>query len=135
KIIETEVVLSEPPPVDEETPPPPPPVEPPPPRKDQVRMPPPKVVPAEEVREEEPPTVEDLKKADPGPKTIAGDPTADIRIDMPVAEGPKDQEVTKDVDHIFQSVEVASSPQGGLEEFYMYVGRNYNYQAQAHVQG
>lgn len=137
KIIETEVVLSEPPPVDEETPPPPPPVEPPPPRKDQVRMPPPKVVPAEEVREEEPPTVEDLKKADPGPKTIAGDPTADIRIDMPVGEGPKDQEVTEDIgaDHIFKAVEVQPQPPGGMNAFMKYIGDNYQYPSQAQAQG
>lgn len=135
RTIETEVVLSEPPPVDEEAVIPPPIVEPPPPRVDQVRMPPPVVVEAAQVRDEEPPTVEELKKADPGPKTIAGDPTANIRIDLPVAEGPKDQEVTEDVNHVFQSVEVPPSPQGGLEEFYKYVGRNYNYPAQAQEQG
>jgi len=137
RIIETEVVLSEPPPVDEAAPPPPPPVEPPPPRVDQVRMPPPVVVKAEEVRDEEPPTVEELKKADPGPKTIAGDPTAAIRIDMPVGEGPKDQEVTEqgDANQIFTSVEVAPAPQGGMEEFYKFVGKNYNYPAQAQEQG
>jgi len=135
RTIETEVVLSEPPPVDEEAVIPPPIVEPPPPRVDQVRMPPPVVVEAAQVRDEEPPTVEQLKVADPGPKTIAGDPTADIRIDLPVGEGPKDQEVTEDVNHIFQSVEVPPTPQGGLEEFYKYVGRNYNYPAQAQEQG
>jgi len=136
KIIETEVVLSEPPPVDEETPPPPPPVEPPPPRKDQVRMPPPKVVPAEEVREEEPPTVEDLKKADPGPKTIAGDPTADIRIDLPVGEGPKDQVVTEDNSiHPFEAIEVQPQPPGGMAAFMKYIGDNYQYPSQAQAQG
>lgn len=138
QIIETEVVLSEPPPVnEEEPPPPPPPVEPPPPRVDQVRMPPPVVVKAEEVRDEEPPTVEDLKKADPGPKTLAGDPTADIRIDLPVGDGPKDQEVTEAVssNQVFTSVEVAPTPQGGMEEFYKFVQRNYNYPPQAQEQG
>lgn len=138
QIIETEVVLSEPPPVnEEEPPPPPPPVEPPPPRVDQVRMPPMEVVKAEEVRDEEPPTVEDLKKADPGPKTLAGDPTADIRIDLPVGDGPKDQEVTEAVpsNHVFTSVEVAPTPQGGMEEFYKFVANNYNYPPQAVEQG
>lgn len=138
QIIETEVVLSEPPPVnEEEPPPPPPPVEPPPPRVDQVRMPPMEVVKAEEVRDEEPPTVEDLKKADPGPKTLAGDPTADIRIDLPVGDGPKDQEVTEAVpsNHVFTSVEVAPTPQGGMDEFYKFVGNNYNYPPQAVEQG
>lgn len=137
KVIETEVVLAEPPPVDEETPPPPPPVEPPPPRVDQVRMPPPVVVPAEEVRDEEPPTVEELKKADPGPKTIAGDPNADIRIDMPVGEGPIGQEITEDTgsDHIFKAVEVQPKPPGGMDEFMNYIAKNYKYPSQAIEQG
>ena len=136
-IIETEVVLAEPPPVDEETPPPPPPVEPPPPRVDQVRMPPPVVVPAEEVRDEEPPTVEELKKADPGPKTIEGDPNADIRIDMPVGEGPLDQEITEDsgAGRIFTAVEVQPEPPGGIDAFMNYIAKNYNYPSQAIEQG
>jgi len=136
-VIETEVVLSEPPPVNEEAPPPPPPVEPPPPRVDQVRMPPPKVVPAEQVREEEPPTVEELKKADPGPKTIAGDPTADIRIDMPVGEGPKDAQVTEEGSGImdFNAVEVPPSFPGGLQAFYKWVSNNYRYPQMAKEQG
>jgi len=137
EVIETEVVLSEPPPVNEEAPPPPPPVEPPPPRVDQVRMPPPKVVPAEQVRDEEPPTVEELKKADPGPKTIAGDPTAEIRIDMPVGEGPKDAQVTEAGSGImdFNAVEVPPTFPGGMSEFYKWVGKNYNYPQMAKEQG
>lgn len=137
EVIETEVVLSEPPPVNEEAPPPPPPVEPPPPRVDQVRMPPPKVVPAEQVRDEEPPTVEQLKKADPGPKTIAGDPTADIRIDMPVGEGPKDAQVTEEGSGVmdFNAVEVQPSFPGGLPAFYKWVGANYRYPQMAKEQG
>lgn len=137
QVIETEVVLSEPPPVNEEAPPPPPPVEPPPPRVDQVRMPPPKVVPAEQVRDEEPPTVEELKKADPGPKTIAGDPTAEIRIDMPVGEGPKDAQVTEAGSGIvdFNAVEVQPTFPGGLAAFYQWVGKNYNYPQMAKEQG
>jgi len=137
KVIETEVVLSEPPPVNEEAPPPPPPVEPPPPRVDQVRMPPPKVVPAEQVVEEEPPTQEELKKADPGPKTIAGDPTAEIRIDMPVGEGPKDAQVTEEGSGVmdFNAVEVQPSFPGGLQAFYKWVGQNYRYPQMAKEQG
>jgi protein TonB len=137
KFIETEVVLSEPPPIDEATPPPPPLVEPPPPRVDQVRMPPPVVVEASKVVDEEPPTVEELKKADPGPKTIEGDPTAEIRIDLPVGEGPKDQLVTESVgeSHIFEAVEVPPQPPGGLAGFLKYVGDTYQYPAQAEAQG
>src|SRR5690554_5941757 len=113
KIFEmTEVTLSEPPPIDEAAPPPPPAVEPPPPRVDQVRMPPPVVVEASQVRDEEPPTVEELRKADPGPKTLEGDPGAPISIDMPVGDGPITQAVTESFgnDHIFEAVEVAPQP-------------------------
>ncbi len=129
RIIETEVVLNEPPPVNEEEPPPPPPVEPPPPRVDQVRMPEPKVVPAEQVKDEEPPTVEQLKLADPGARTIEGDPNAEIRIDLPVGEGKIDAEVTEAVpsDHIFQSVEINPEPPGGLKAFMDWVAKNYQY--------
>ena len=128
KIIETEVVLSEPPPVNEEEPPPPPPVEPPPPRVDQVRMPEPEVVPAEEVQDEEPPTVEQLKLADPGSKTIEGDPNAEIRIDLPVGEGDIDAEVTEtSSNQIFRSVEVDPQPPGGMQAFMKWVGDNYDY--------
>ena len=128
QIIETEVVLSEPPPVNEEEPPPPPPVEPPPPRVDQVRMPEPKVVPAEQVKDEEPPTVEQLKLADPGSKTIEGDPNAEIRIDLPVGEGEIDAEVTEtSSDQIFQSVEINPEPPGGMAQFMQWVGKNYQY--------
>ncbi|GGG80566.1 biopolymer transporter TonB [Parapedobacter pyrenivorans] len=128
KVIETEVVLSEPPPVNEEEPPPPPPVEPPPPRVDQVRMPEMKVVPAEQVQDEEPPTVEQLKLADPGSKTIEGDPNAEIRIDLPVGEGEIDAEVTEtNSDQIFQSVEIDPNPPGGMAEFMKWVGANYDY--------
>src|SRR5690606_12629532 len=128
QIIETEVVLQPPPPVNEEEPPPPPPVEPPPPRVDQVRMPEPKVVPAEQVQDEEPPTVEQLKLADPGSKTIEGDPNAEIRIDLPVGEGEIDAEVTETAsDHIFQSVEIDPNPPGGMRAFMEWVGKNYDY--------
>jgi len=128
KLIETEVVLSEPPPVNEEEPPPPPPVEPPPPRVDQVRMPEMKVVPAEQVQDEEPPTVEQLKLADPGTKTIEGDPNAEIRIDLPVGEGEIDAEVTEtNSNQIFQSVEIDPKPPGGMQAFMKWVGENYDY--------
>src|SRR5690606_12043647 len=136
RMIDSEVVLAEPPSVDKAAPPPPLPIEPPPPRVDQVRMPPPLVVKAELVQEE-PPSVDELKKADPGPKTIAGDPTAAIRIDLPVGEGPKDQEVTESVgvNHIFVAVEVAPTPQGGMDAFYKFIGKTYQYPQQAQEQG
>ncbi|MGV2481599.1 UNVERIFIED_CONTAM: energy transducer TonB, partial [Salmonella enterica subsp. enterica serovar Weltevreden] len=64
----TEVVMAPPPPINPEVQTPPP-VEPPPPKQDQIKFPPPIVKPDNQVTDEKPPTVEDLKKADPGQKT------------------------------------------------------------------
>lgn len=128
KIKETEVVLATPPPVDKELPPPPPPVEPPPPRVDQVRFPPPVVKPDEQVVEEEPPTIKDLEKADPGQKTLKGDPDAQIQIENPVyGEGPVNQVVTEDSNEIFTNVEVFPDFPGGMEAFYKFLGKNLVY--------
>lgn len=138
RLIETEVTLAEPPPVDEAQPLPPPAVEPPPPRVDQVRMPEMKVVPADQVQDEEPPTVERLKLADPGSKTIAGDPNAAIRIDMPVGEGKIDAEVTEtsgSAEQIFTAVEVPPEPPGGLNAFRQWIGDNYRYPQAAQDNG
>lgn len=127
--IEQEVTLAEPPPIDEEEPQVPPPVEPPPPRVDQVRMPEMAVTPAEEVTDEEPPTVEILKLADPGSQTLAGDPNAAIRIDLPVGEGELDAEVTEAPTNAiinFEAVEIAPIPaEGSINAFRTWVGNNY----------
>lgn len=128
KMKETEVVLATPPPVDKELPPPPPPVEPPPPRVDQVRFPPPVVKPDEQVVEEEPPTVKDLEKADPGQKTLKGDPNAQIQIENPVfGEGPVNQTVTEDTNEVFTNVEVFPEFPGGLEAFYKFLSKTLVY--------
>ncbi|PST84817.1 energy transducer TonB [Pedobacter yulinensis] len=128
---QTEVVVAPPPPVNPETPPPPP-VEPPPPRTDQVKFPPPIVKPDEQVRDEEPPTVEDLKKADPGQKTIAGDPTADVNINVPVGEGPKQAAVVEDnTVYAFSSIEKNPEYPGGLPAFYKYLADAIKYPPQA----
>ncbi len=127
KLKETEVVLSAPPPIDEKLPPPPPPVEPPPPKVDQVKFPPPVVKPDEQVVEEEPPTIKELEKADPGQKTIKGDPNADIVINTPVGEGPINQEKTEDTNQIFTNVEVLPSFPGGLDAFGKFLGKNLRY--------
>jgi protein TonB len=87
----TEVVMQPPPPINPEVKTPPP-VEPPPPKQDQIKFPPPIVKPDNEVRDEEPPKLEDLKKADPGPKTIEGDPTAEIVQKATDGERPKKDE-------------------------------------------
>ena len=137
RIIETEVVLTPPPPVDEQAPPPPPAAEPPRPKVDQVRFPPPVVVPAEKVRDEEPPTVEELKVADPGQKTIAGDPNAEIRIDEPVGTAPPTKQAVVEDNSVydFSAIEEMPEPPGGMKKFYDYVGKTYNYSAAAKEQG
>ncbi|MBK0381566.1 TonB family protein [Pedobacter sp. SD-b] len=123
----TEVVLASPPPIDKKLPPPPPPVEPPPPKVDQIKFPPPVVKPDKEVVEEEPPTVKELAKADPGAKTIKGDPNAEIVINTPVGNGPVNQEKTEDTNEIFQNVEVLPAFPGGLDAFGKYLGKNLRY--------
>ncbi len=132
KFQETEVVLAPPPPVDDKATPPPPP-EPPKPKVDQVKFPPPVVVPAEQVKDEEPPTVEELKVADPGQKTVEGDPNAEIKIDAPVG----DAEVTEDNGiKDFASVEVVPEfPGGGQAAFTKFLSKNYRYPAMAREQG
>ncbi len=123
----TEVVLAPPPPINKEELPPPPP-EPPKPKIDQIKFPPPVVVPAEEVRDEEPPTIEELKVADPGQKTIEGDPNADIVIDEPVGEAPKEVEVTEDNSiKDFASVEVLPEFSGGMAGWGKYLQKNLKY--------
>ncbi len=123
----TEVVLLPPPPINKEELPPPPP-EPPKPKIDQVKFPPPVVVPAEEVRDEEPPTVEELKVADPGQKTIEGDPNAEIKIDEPVGEAPKEVAVVEDNSiKDFASVEVLPDPPGGMAGWGKYLTKNLKY--------
>lgn len=128
KEILTEVVLATPPPVDEKAPPPPPPVEPPPPKVDQVKFPPPVVKPDEEVVEEEPPTVKELEKADPGQKTIKGNPDAEISINVEnFGDGPINQEKTEDTNQIFTNVEVLPSFNGGMAAFAKFLQKNLRY--------
>jgi len=122
---QTEVVLQPPPPVDEKQPPPPPPTEPPKPKVDQVKFPPPVVKPDKEVRDEEPPTVKELEVADPGQKTLKGDPNADINIAEPVGESDVKAVVEDNSPVSFASVEVLPEPQGGMAGFGKYIQQNY----------
>ncbi|WP_276091192.1 energy transducer TonB [Pedobacter sp. JY14-1] len=128
---QVEVIVQPPPPVNPETPPPPPP-QPPPPKQDQVKFPPPIVKPDELVRDEEPVTIEDLKKADPGQKTIAGDPDADIVIATAAGDGPKQAAVVEDT-KVYDFVSLESQPTfpGGMDKFYAYVQRAVKYPAMA----
>jgi len=134
----TEVVMQEPPPInpDVKTPPP---VEPPPPKQDQIKFPPPIVKPDNEVRDEEPPKAEDLKKADPGQKTIEGDPTADIVQIAPAGEGPKQAAVVEDnTVYSFVAMENPPTYPGGMGKFYEFLGNNIKYPpmaAENNIQG
>lgn len=130
------VELMPPKPIDETTPPPPA-VAPPPPRRDQVRMPPPIVVPHQEITDDEPPTADMLKKADPGPATITGDPYADIRIDAPHGQGTLDSRVTESGAGAVPLITVEIRPEfpGGMAKFGEYISRHFNYPAPAVEQG
>jgi protein TonB len=125
----TNVVLLPPPPVDLKKPPPPPP-EPPKPKIDQVKFPPPVVKPDNEVKEQ-PPTVKELEVADPGQKTIKGDPNADIKIDEPVGNSDVKQVTEEDPNKIFTAVEREPAFPGGPDAFRTYLGKNIRYPAVA----
>jgi len=136
KVKITNVVLQPPPPIDQKKPPPPPP-EPPKPKVDQVKFPPPVVKPDNEVKEQ-PPTVKELEVADPGQKTLKGDPNADIKIDEPVGNSDVKQVTEEDPNKIFTAVEKDPSFKGGIENFYAYLRKNVHYPAIAkenNVQG
>lgn len=136
KVKITNVVLQPPPPIDQKKPPPPPP-EPPKPKVDQVKFPPPVVKPDNEVKEQ-PPTVKELEVADPGQKTVKGDPNADIKIDEPVGNSDVKQVTEEDPNKIFTAVEKNPDFPGGLEAFGRYLGKNIHYPAVArenNVQG
>jgi protein TonB len=122
-----EMVMQTPPPINPDVKPPPP-VEPPPPKQDQVKFPPPIVKPDNEVRDEEPPKADDLKKADPGQKTIEGDPTADIVQIAPAGEGPKQAVVVEDnTMYNFQSMENPPEFPGGMGKFYEFISKTLVY--------
>jgi periplasmic protein TonB len=136
KVKITNVVLLPPPPLDQKKPPPPPP-EPPKPKVDQVKFPPPVVKPDNEVKEQ-PPTVKELEVADPGQKTVKGDPNADIKIDEPVGNSDVKQVTEEDPNKIFTAVEKDPAFKGGIDKFYAYLQKNMRYPAVAkenNVQG
>jgi protein TonB len=126
-----EMVMQTPPPIDPAVKTPPP-VEPPPPKQDQIKFPPPIVKPDEQVRDEEPPKAEDLKKADPGQKTIEGDPNADIVQIAAAGEGPKQAAVVED-NNLYSYVSMENPPMypGGMQKFYDWLGATIKYPAMA----
>lgn len=99
------------------------------PRISEVRMPPPMVVPANRVTEE-PPTVTTLQLANPGSKTLEGDPGASLHLDLPVGTGSGDAAITETGtanDAPFVSVEIEPKFPGGIKAFAAYVQQNYRY--------
>ncbi len=135
-----EVVVAPPPAVNPETPPPPA-VEPPPARQDQVKFPPPVVRADNLVNDVEPLQIKDLQHADPGQKTIAGSPDADIVIVEPAGDGPKrDAAVAADDSKIYDIaiLEVPPTFPGGMDKFYKYLSKSIKYPpmaAENNIQG
>jgi periplasmic protein TonB len=127
------VVLQPPPPVNKQKPPPPPP-EPPKPKISQVKFPPPVVKPDNEVKEQ-PPKIEELKVADPGQKTVKGDPNADINIAEPVGNSDVKQVTEEDPNKIFTAVEENPTFPGGEDAFNKYLSKNIHYPAVARENG
>ncbi|WP_134088171.1 energy transducer TonB [Olivibacter sp. XZL3] len=105
-------------------------------RLDQVKMLAPKVVPHTQATEE-PPTADVLKKANPGPATIAGDPTAPIAIDMKVGAVDELTAITEggEAQEVFANVEVNPTFPGGLKAFMEFVAKNYKFPEQAKAHG
>lgn len=133
-----EVTVASPPPVNPDIPSPPP-VEPPPPKTDQVKFPPPIVKPDNMVRDEEQIQITDLKNADPGQKTIAGDPDADIVIAGPTGDGPKQAAIVED-NTVYENISIEAQPAfpGGMDKFYAYLRKSVKYPpvaAENNIQG
>jgi len=133
-----EVTVATPPPVNPDMPTPPP-VEPPPAKQDQVKFPPPIVRPDNLVSDEEPVQIKDLLVADPGQKTIAGDPGADIVIAGPAGEGPKQAAIVED-NQVYENISIETQPAfpGGMEKFYAYLRKSVKYPpvaAENNIQG
>lgn len=137
---QVEVVVAPPPAVNPETPPPPA-VEPPPARQNQVKFPPTVVRADNLVNDVEPPQIKDLQNADPGQKTIAGSPDADIVIVEPAGDGPKkDAAAIVDDRQVYDIaiLEVPPTFPGGIEKFYQYLNKSIKYPpmaAENNIQG
>lgn len=150
-VIEDEIIkvdnivsMTEPPPLRPDEPPPPPPPSAPPPQKPQVKITPPVIAPNEDVRKED-----KIEKPDPtknqtsGPKTIAGDESADALDPSqannlgPGRPGPSAPAPPKEVDppkkkEPLRNIQQRASFKGNLNEF---LSRNLNYPQVAQAQG
>jgi protein TonB len=98
---------------------------PPPPKQDVVKFVKPVVAKADEVTED-PPKIEEIKDKKVGAETIKGDPDAPLTIEAP-GNGPA--EVIEEVDngiHSLAGIEQKPEFPGGIDKFYLFVGKNYN---------
>jgi protein TonB len=135
-----EVMVAPPPAVNPETPPPPA-IESPAAKQDQVKFLPPVVLPDPMVRDVEPPQIKELQKADPGQKTVAGSPDAEIVIVETAGEGPnKDAAAVVDDRQVYDIaiLEVAPVFPGGMDKFYKYLNSAIKYPlmaAEQNIQG
>lgn len=115
--------LQEPPSLDKAAPPPT--VDVPPPLKSTIAFLPPVVKPDEQVSNDVVPTVEDLKKVDPGAKTQEGQEGGVdyslIETQEKIVEAPKEEA------QVFTYVEEMPTFPGGEDAFYSYVGKQIQY--------
>lgn len=103
----------------ENVPPPPPP----PPKVDQVKFVKPVVAKAEEVTEE-PPKIEEIKQKNIGDENIKGDPNAELTVE-PVGNGPGDVVAEDNSVYNTAGIQVLPEPQGGIQKFYEFIGKNF----------
>jgi len=128
------VTIQPPPAVNPKTPPPPS-IEPPKARTDVLKFPPPIVVDREV--DTDPPQIKELANADPGQKTIVGDPDGQIVITAATGKGAEQAAVVED-DHVYDIfVPLESQPMfpGGMNKFYAYLSKAIRYPGMAQENG
>ncbi|SHF68698.1 outer membrane transport energization protein TonB [Flavobacterium fluvii] len=109
-------------PKDPNLPPPPPPA----PKVDQVKFVKPVVAKAEDVVEEIA-KVEDLKDKNIGKEAIKGNPDAELTVDMPTGHGT--EAVVEEDNTVYNTAGIEVKPEfpGGIEKFYKFVEKNYQF--------
>jgi protein TonB len=114
---------------------PPPSIEPPQAKKNVLRFPPPIVVDREV--DTDPPQIKELVNADPGQKTIAGDPDGQLVITAATGKGPEQTAVVEDdkVYDIYVPLEVQPMFPGGMNKFYTYLSKAIRYPEMAQENG
>ncbi|MBB5637313.1 protein TonB [Pedobacter cryoconitis] len=127
---ETPVAMQPPPAVNPKTPPPVS-VEPPKAKENSLKFPPPIVV--DKVVNEDPPQIKQLEAANPGQKTIIGEPEGQIVITGATGEGIKQAAAAED-NHVYEPyvpLEVQPMFPGGMDKFYTYLSKAIKYPGMA----